>query len=75
MSAAGLLSLEVMLADGSTLRTGAAALTNGRPFLRYHGPDLTGLFLGNTGALGIKTRATLRLIRQPAARAPDSRRT
>ena len=66
VSAESVLSLEVVLADGSTLRTGAAALTTGRPFFRYYGPDLTGLFLGDTGALGIKTRATLRLIRRPA---------
>jgi len=36
-----------------------------RPFFRYYGPDLTGLFLGDTGALGVKARATLRLIRRP----------
>ncbi len=65
VSAESVLALEVVLADGSILRTGAAAGTHARPFFRYYGPDLTGLFLGDTGALGIKARATLRLIRRP----------
>jgi FAD/FMN-containing dehydrogenase len=37
------------------------------PFARWGGPDLTGLFLGDTGALGVKAVATLRLIPVPAA--------
>ena len=67
LSADSVVSLAVVLADGSTLHTGAAALGTARPFFRHYGPDLTGLFLGDSGALGIKVRATLRLIRQPAA--------
>jgi FAD/FMN-containing dehydrogenase len=37
------------------------------PFARWGGPDLTGLFLGDTGALGVKVVATLRLMPVPAA--------
>lgn len=65
VSAASVLSVEVVLADGTILNTGSAA-SNLKPFLRYYGPDLTGLFLGDSGALGIKTRVTLRLMRRPS---------
>jgi len=51
------------LADGSVLTTGSAAAgVNTKPFIRYFGPDLTGLFVGDAGALGIKARATFKLI-------------
>lgn len=59
------LGLEVVLADGSCVRTGQAATRNAKPFFRWHGPDLTGPFLGDASALGIKTEATFRLIPWP----------
>jgi FAD/FMN-containing dehydrogenase len=60
------LSLDVVLADGSLLPTGSAAgVVRPSPFFRTYGPDLTGLFLGDCGALGIKARATLQLMRVP----------
>lgn len=66
VSAESVLALEVILADGSLIRTGSASTRGGTPFFRFYGPDLTGLFLGDCGALGIKARATLRLMPLPA---------
>lgn len=61
------LSMDVVLADGSTMRTGQAALQAPcHPVFRGLGPDLTGLFLHDGGAFGIKTRAHLRVMRRPA---------
>ena len=69
-SAETALSLDVVLADGSLLSTGSASgVERPSPFFRTFGPDLTGLFLGDAGALGIKARATLQLIPFP----PESR--
>ncbi len=70
-SADTVLAVCVALADGSLLRTGTSGgtLADGDripPFLRGHGPDLTGLFLGDCGAFGIKATITLPLIAAPA---------
>jgi len=52
--------LELVLADGSKLRVGGAALD-------YPEYDLVGLILGNEGTLAMITEATLRLITKPPA--------
>jgi len=58
--------LDVVMANGSVLSTGSAGgLNDAGPFFRNYGPDLTGLFLNDAGALGFKARATLRLLPTP----------
>ncbi|MFV8819336.1 FAD-binding oxidoreductase [Haliea sp. E17] len=66
ISAQSVLGMDIVLADGTLLQTGSAAAGSG-PFLRYFGPDLTGLFTGDCGALGIKARITLPLLRRRPA--------
>jgi len=57
------LGLEVVLADGSVIRTG------GRNVKDVAGYALTHLFVGSQGTLGLITEATLRLRPTPPARA------
>ena len=52
------LSVEVVLADGSVVTLGA---DTGEQL----GPDLRGVFLGSEGTLGITTKITVRLLRTP----------
>lgn len=56
------LALDIATVSGEVLRTGAAAAAETAPFFRYFGPDLTGLFIGDAGTLGIKLRVSLRLL-------------
>lgn len=57
------LGLEAVLTNGDVLRTG------GRCHKNRQGFDLTGLFVGSEGMLGLVTEITLRLIPHPPARA------
>lgn len=59
------LCLTMVLGDGSVVKTGSAGIEGGRPFFRNYGPDITGLFCGDSGALGHKAEITLRLIPMP----------
>lgn len=58
------LGVEVVLGNGEVIRTGSWGAANSVPFLRSYGPDLTGLFMGDCGALGIKTAVALRLMKR-----------
>ena len=66
-AAESVLALDVITANGTCIRTGSSANRAGEPFYRYYGPDVTGLFLADAGALGIKVAATLRVIPFPKA--------
>ena len=60
------LGLEVVLADGRVVEVGGRAHKNKTGF------DLIGMFVGSEGMLGVVTRATLRLLPHPPARAAIS---
>jgi FAD/FMN-containing dehydrogenase len=64
-SSESVVALTMVLADGSILRTGARGPDGDTPFYRHYGPDLTGLFCGDSGVFGVKAEITLRLIRNP----------
>lgn len=61
------LAVEVVTGSGEIVRTGMLGVAGARPFFRHFGPDLTGAFTSDAGALGIKTRIVLRLARLPGA--------
>ena len=58
-------SLTVVTGEGEIIRTGTSGHKNGKPAFREYGPDLTGIFLADAGALAYKAEATLRLIQTP----------
>jgi FAD/FMN-containing dehydrogenase len=63
------LGVTVLLAGGDVVTTGSGGRVGTKPFTRYAGPDITGLFLGDTGAFGFKVAATLKL--EPATQHLD----
>lgn len=67
VSAESVVGFDIVTGTGELLRTGAGGSPQGHPFFRFYGPDLAGLFTGDCGALGVKARVTLRLIRRHEA--------
>jgi len=65
ISAESLTSMDIILASGEMVSTGSAGGEGASAFFRFYGPDLTGLFVGDAGAFGIKARMSLRLMRRP----------
>ena len=65
LSAESMTGMDIILASGELLSTGSGGGEGHPHFFRFYGPDLAGLFIGDAGALGIKARITLRLMRKP----------
>jgi len=66
VSADSLSSLQVITGKGEVIETGSQGSdAESSRFFRHYGPDLGGLFLGDSGALGIKTRISLKLKKYP----------
>ncbi|MEO0411450.1 MAG: FAD-binding oxidoreductase [Pseudomonadota bacterium] len=61
VSAEAVLGMEIIKADGTSFMTGSDGQAGKSPFFRNYGPDMTGLFCGDAGALGVKATLTLRL--------------
>jgi glycolate oxidase len=66
------LSFDIITGTGELLRTGSAVSDKAPAFVRHYGPDLTGLFTGDCGMLGVKARITLALVKAPPAFATAS---
>ncbi|MBX2859319.1 MAG: FAD-binding oxidoreductase [Cellvibrionaceae bacterium] len=66
ISAESVIAMDIVVADGSLLKTGSGAAQS-PPFSRFFGPDLSGLFTGDCGSLGVKARITLPLLRKRPA--------
>jgi FAD/FMN-containing dehydrogenase len=65
-SSESVVALTVVTGTGEVIRTGARGQGGSHPFYRHYGPDLAGIFCGDSGALGIKAEVTFRLITAPA---------
>lgn len=61
-------SVEVVLPTGEIIHTGSDASKFGKPWFGGRflgGPDLTGMFIGDPGILGIKTKVSLKIFPMP----------
>lgn len=64
-SANAVKSFEIVTGTGEIIRTGSDGSAGTGPFNRNYGPDMTGIFANDAGALGIKTAATLEIEPRP----------
>lgn len=68
-AADAVLGLEAVLPTGEVVRTGSAALPTSKWFYKWmFGPDLTGLFLGSQGTLGVVTKMAVKIYPMPKHR-------
>lgn len=67
VSAESVVAFDIVTGAGELLRTGTGGNATGHPFFRFFGPDLAGLFTGDCGALGVKARVTLKMLRRREA--------
>jgi len=65
-SANAVKSYEIVTGTGALIKTGSDGSTGTSAFNRNYGPDLTGIFSNDAGALGIKTAAVLEIEPRPA---------
>ncbi|WP_416908435.1 MAG: FAD-binding oxidoreductase [Polymorphobacter sp.] len=65
LSGENVIGFDIVTACGDILTTGPAGQATHSQFMRQYGPDLTGLFTNDCGALGIKARITLPLEPRP----------
>ena len=66
------ISFDIITGTGEMLRTGSAVSGKAAAFARHYGPDITGLFTGDCGVLGVKARITLALVKARPAFATAS---
>lgn len=61
--------IEVVLPTGEIVRTGVNSLQNCDPYCRYtHASDLTGIFVGSRGSMGVVTEVSTRIFpKEPCA--------
>lgn len=65
-SANAVKSFEIVTGEGALIHTGSDSSRNTGPFNRNFGPDITGIFANDAGAMGIKTAITLEIEPRPA---------